>query len=442
MKPPRLLIVEDNRPLALAISALAERHDWRSVMVPTLARADEELGRGDLDLILLDLGLPDGNGLDFLRKNRGMGGVPVAVMTAHGDVENAIAARKLGVTAFFDKPVDFEKLVSFLEASSSREPSPRKADEKEAVSGKAAATALIGAAPGMRKVFQLIAQACATSEPVVVRGEIGTGKTHVACLIQEHAVRGGCHCLQALPDTDAVACDQAVAEAAGASLLIENLPALSPDAQKALINRLDHPGTEPVRLMATVDEEGLHAKVRAGKLLPELYYRLQVLEIDLPPLRDRLDDLPALASYFLGEQSGSRFRRLSSGLMEMFQKHSWPGNLHELRNLIRYLVVAHSELAELTSAHLPPSFGAQAAAPGNGQKEPFDHHLDEWLDRQLEERDGTLSYRELHADLERRLLKLLLNRHANKPSHLARAMKINRVTLRKKLQDPGEDSND
>lgn len=435
MKSPRLLIVEDNRPLALAISVLAERNGWGSESVPTLTRAGQELARGAFDLVLLDIGLPDGNSLEYLRENPEFPGVPVAIMTAHGEIGNAIVARQMGVIRFFDKPIDFDELVAFLNDFPVRARPSGALSRKRVPRSPVPATALIGAAPEMRPVFQLIAQACASSAPLVVRGEIGVGKSHVAQLIQQHTISRAGHSLQALPETEAAACREAVIQAAGTSLVIENLQALSRDAQAALLQALELPDSQPARLIATVDEEGLHARVLEGTLLPDLYYRLQILEIHLPPLRERLDDLPALASYFLGELSGNRCPQLSPEVIGVFRSHSWPGNLRELRNLIKYLVVAHPDVMCLTPACLPPYFREQGGEGDGRTESPFDRQLDEWLDRQFQKEGPGLNYKDLHARLEWRLLQRLLKRHEDKPSRLAREMNINRVTLRKKLRD-------
>ena len=438
MKLPRVLIIEDNRPLALSIAALAERHGWQGETVPTLSRAEKEWHECHFDLVLLDLGLPDGNGLDFLKRTSQRPEVPIAVMTAHGDVENAIAARQLGASQFFDKPIDFEGLVAFLNESRNaiEKPQPIKEDSSSLMS----ATALIGAAPQMRPVVQLIAQACATTVPLVVRGEIGTGRTHVARLIQQNSKLPGDALLQGLPSIGPTRCVEAVSDAAGSSLVIENLPALPLESQEALLNSLQMPGGKQVRIIATVDQEGLHAKVLAGALLPDLYYRLQVLEIELPPLRERLEDLPVLASCFLGELSASRSRSLSPSLIDSLMEHPWQGNLHELRNLIKYLVVAHPEVTRLHADHLPPYFGENRFDPGTHTQDPFEQELQKWIERKFAETGASVTYKELHGDLERRLLELLLKRHENKPSRLARAMKMNRVTLRKKLRGPGDEN--
>jgi len=434
MTSPRVLIIEDNRPLALSIAALAERHGWRGETVPTLSRAEKEWARESFDLVLLDLGLPDGNGLDFLKRTSERRDVPIAVMTAHGDVENAIAARQLGASQFFDKPLDFDGLVAFL--SESRKRFETRGSSEEDSSSLIPGTALIGGAAEMRPVVQLIAQACATTVPLVVRGEMGTGRTHVARLIQRNSKPSGETCLQALPGISPDRCLEAVAAASGSSLVIENLPALSLESQQVLLGALETPGGKEVRVIATVDDEGLHAKVLAQSLLPDLYYRLQVLEIELPPLRERLEDLPVLASYFLGELSGPRSRSLLPSLMEKLREHPWPGNLHELRNLIKYLVVAHPEVTCLGPDQLPPYFHENNGSQDQHAQDSLDEELQKWLAQKFSDAGEPPNYKDLHGDLERRLLKLLLRRHENKPSRLAKAMNINRATLRKKLQGP------
>ena len=163
---PKVLIVEDERALALAFAAAVRQSGAASELAPTAAQARKKLrDAGPFDAIILDIGLPDENGLAFLESLPATMRLPVIVVTAHGEIGNTIAARKLGVREFFTKPLDFESFTLAL-AELLRE-TPATAPGK--TSGEVPESAFIGAAPAMRTVFRHIAQACASDEPVLIR---------------------------------------------------------------------------------------------------------------------------------------------------------------------------------------------------------------------------------------------------------------------------------
>lgn len=439
MKRKSLLIVEDNRSLSLAISAMAERCGLQPTAVPTLSRAREALRGGvdGFDIVLLDIGLPDGHGLDLLKENLIAPSTHLAVVSAHGDIETTIDARKLGAAHFFDKPINFEALENFLTEYCSLSSSTESGvAPSEAGSQTSAATPLIGASAKMRPVFQQIAQACATSHAVVLRGEAGTGKSHIARLIQANSTPSKSSTFIATQQTDPGELADHLEGHPESILLIENLTSLSRKCHEQLLLGLDKLQDQAPRLIVTVGEEGLYEHVLSKQLLPELYYRLQVLEIHLPPLRERLDDVPALAAYFFGELDSNPTRQFSPELVSELQHYSWPGNLHELRNLISYLLVTHTESPLLQRDHLPPHILGQEEARGS-KHDPFSDALSDWVSRHLDNDEELPTYKELHGKLEKQLLELLMERFDHKPSHLAKALSMNRVTLRKKLQDPG-----
>ena len=192
---PKVLIVEDERALALAFAAAVRKSGAASELAPTAAQARNKLREaGPFDAIILDIGLPDENGLVFLESLPETERLPVIVVTAHGEIGNTITARKLGVREFFTKPLDFQSFTSTLSALLRETPRPGTDAPTTTRSGpnENAKSAFIGAAPAMRSVFRQIAHACACDEPVLVRGATGTGKTRVAHLLRQHSARGSC----------------------------------------------------------------------------------------------------------------------------------------------------------------------------------------------------------------------------------------------------------
>jgi len=427
-----LLIVEDNRALALAVGALAERCGLKVQSVPTLARARDLLRETSFSVMLLDIGLPDGNGLEFLETCSFEKPASIAVVSAHGEIENAIAARKLGVEQFFDKPIDFEALESFLrDHSSARATSVEKSEDSPS-----AVAPFIGASKAMRPVFQQIAQACAGSQHVVVRGAVGTGKSHVARLIQNHAgsTAKDLTDLHATAATEKGELEGVLDRSSGGTLIVENIVALSLEIQSVLVAELDRLGDDAPRLIVTVEEGGLRPLVLSEVFLPDLYYRLQVLEVSLPPLRERTEDIAALLAYFLGEKDPEGRRSVSEEIITSLKNHHWPGNLRELRNVANYLLVAGAGRERLAIEDLPPSFAEKTASEGQGRDE-FTVALEGWVSQALDDSEGDVTYRSLHDQLEGRLLTILLEKYDGKPSHLAQALSMNRVTLRKKLKN-------
>lgn len=441
MSQKNILIIEDNRSLSVALSALAERCHLAPEAVPTLAKARHRLAkqcRGAqplYDFVLLDIGLPDGHGLDLLSDNSIHPDTRVAIISAHGEIENAITARKLGAAHFFDKPVDFESLENFLtEFNQGSAAGSDQGQEQQDAHATASSPPFIGASAGMRRVFQHIAQACVTRDPVVLRGQLGTGKSHAAKLIQANTTPR--HCSSFISTTQSKPEDVAMhlLQNTRSTLLVENIEQLPIPCQQQLLVTMDKLQGDAPRLLATVDELGLHRHSQENRVLPELYYRLQVLEIHLPPLKERTDDIPALASYFLGATDGARSRQLSPELIVALQEYTWPGNLRELRNLMHHLVLTHAQCRVFRPAHLPRHFFEQ---PPSHRKDLLTATIQDWVSHKLDDAERVPTYKEIHSDLEGRLLTVLMERYGHKPSHLARMLRINRSTLRKKLNDLG-----
>ena len=420
-----LLIVEDHHALATAIAAAAERSGLETRLAPTLAKAREFLHREPMGGILLDIGLPDGNGLDLVREWQWDHKPEIAVITAHGEIENAIDARKLGIARFLDKPVDFQELEAFFDivaAASTSQPPPEQPANRFAP--------FVGASAIMRPVFRQISHACASDQPVVVRGATGTGRSQVTRLIR-HASEPDrpFHILHAssLLDEDTLA--EALDSTQGGQLVIESIGALTPALQTVLAQMLDQAKGRAPRLIVTTDEAGLLPMVSAGSLQQDLYYRLQVLEISLPRLKDRSDDIAAISDCFLGEMNTAANTHIDPDVLEIFATYDWPGNLRELRNVINFALVTSAGARLITPDHIP---GHLAGIPArHGKDDALALALEAWVDRRMETQP---SYKVLSTQLENMLLRDLLRRFDGKPSHLASALAINRTTLRSKLK--------
>lgn len=426
---PRVLIVEDERALAIAFAAAVRQAGAASELAATAAQARRILRESaPFDALILDIGLPDENGLAFLASLPEAERLPTLVVTAHGEIDNTIAARKLGVREFFTKPLDFVTFTGAL-ATILRPVAHRAAPATETDS------AFLGAAPAMRPVFRQIAHACASDEPVLLRGETGSGKTRVARLIREHS--RGKEGPFVLHSAGTAALAGALTNALGGVLVVEDLAALSPSDQALLVRGIEAADATFPRLLATVSQD-LTSAVASGAFRSDLYYRLQVLEVSLPPLRERLEDLPALADFFAAQLAPGRRIEIHDEALARLLAHPWPGNLRELRNVISFALTAAAGASVIERRHLPVYLVDPPAVPGeevdpHQLPEPLLRGLREWIETRFRQ-EFAPTYRELSETLETGLIRELLPRYGGRLARLAAELQANRATLRKRLK--------
>jgi len=409
-------VIEDEHALAVALATVVVRAGAEAVKAASGTAALEELRSGEFSLVILDIGLPDMSGLEVLREAFPEGGelpVPVLVITAHGNLENAIAARKLGVADYLVKPLDLAEFQEVL----GRYLKPVKLVENNTVDTTETETTLIGGAATMQPVFREVAHACAVSMPVVISGATGTGKSLAARVIHangEQRARKLLSLHDPLPRS-------------GGTMLVEDADALEEEDQARLLEVLD--ADTDLRVIATT-RGALHDAVTDGRFREDLYYRLNVVDIRLPDLGDRIEDVPALAQYFLGRVASDRALVFSPEVVALLQKHIWPGNVLELRNAVEYAVGVCGG-AQILPQHLPAAVVVERLPEGG----ELVQSLRMWLDGQFTEESDGMRYADLIGKLEGHLLRELLRRFDGKPTRLAAALEMNRTTLRKKCAE-------
>jgi DNA-binding NtrC family response regulator len=446
-----ILIIEDEPALATALARVCERLGWRAELRASGNAGLEALATGGFDLAILDIGLPDLSGLEVLQKARARSPqLPVVIITAHGKLENAVAARKLGAAAYLVKPLDLRELQRTLEQVLAASSAP-----VSAVAAVASDAQLLGTSPAMQRVFLEIAHACTTDAPVLLTGPTGSGKTLAARIIHQHSARRDApfvtlHC-GALQEqlleselfghergafTGAVN-DRAghIERARGGTLFLDEIGDISPTVQAKLLRFVEERaftrvgGREDIRVelrLITATNKNLRDEVKAGRFREDLFYRLHVLEIEMPPLRERTADIATVATNFL--RTATRPLALAPDTLALLERHEWPGNLRELRNILEYAAAVCTGPV-IQPVHLPRELrdSAQTAPSPDARLTAV---LGEWLDARLAE---TATYREMHETLESLALRHLLARFDGKPTVLARETKMNRVTLRKKV---------
>src|SRR5882724_5891920 len=371
-----VLIIDDEAEIRESLQTLLELEGYE---VETASTGNDGLVRaGDrpFDLVLLDLALPDKNGLNVLAElHERDSQLPVIVITAYGTVDNAVKATQAGATNFVQKPWDNEKLLADIRAAVAR----HRAEEenvqlKRALRQRYNFENIVGKGEAMLKIFDLVTQVAPSRSTILLQGESGTGKELIAKALHLNSTRRDrpfvpVNTGSMPPDllestlfghvkgafTSAVSSTKGLFEVADrGTLFLDEIGSMSMDTQAKILRVLQdrkfmHLGgvqeiQVDVRIIAATNVD-LKLLVKEGKFRDDLYYRLNVITIDLPSLRQRKEDIPPLVDFFLqrySEENGRPPRRITPEALRPLMAYSWPGNVRELENVIERAVVLSS----------------------------------------------------------------------------------------------------
>ncbi|HSK20920.1 MAG TPA: sigma-54 dependent transcriptional regulator [Longimicrobiales bacterium] len=381
----RILILEDDKLIREVVAERLSQRGFEPVVASTLAEARRLIASEHPDAALLDVKLPDGEGTEILRELVASDDVPCVMMTAHGTIESAVAALRLGALDYLEKPFSIDRVEATMRAALER---TRLRRELRSLRGPGASGRMIGTSPAMREVTDLVEKvAPADSATVLILGETGTGKGLLARTIHDLSPRADgpfvnvtCSALtESLMEselfghekgafTDARTLKRGLVEVADqGTLFLDEIAELSPGVQGKLLRFIEEKtfrrvgGTRDLvvnaRVVAATNRD-LEADVHAGRFRQDLFYRLSVLPIELPPLRHRASDVPLLVTAFMNSYSrelGRRVRHVEPEAMERLKEHDWPGNIRELRNIIeRAVLLAEGDSIRLEN--LPREF--------------------------------------------------------------------------------------
>ncbi len=399
--PIELLIVDDDEPLR---QTLARRFQRQGLKVTQASRGEEALEQAAdrrFDVALLDLNLPGMSGVELLgRLKERQPEMEALLLTAHGSVETAIQAMKRGAYDYLAKPFHLPELeVHIQKAYEKVQLARRERQWVQQLSYESPRYRLVGSGAAMRKVVQLIEKVAATDATVLIRGASGTGKELVARALHTNSLRRerplvtiNCAALQETlleselfghekgAFTGAVQAKPGLVEVAeGGTLFIDEIGETAPGLQAKLLRVLEDGhyrrvgGTREVRAdvrILAATNRPLEEEIKAGRFREDLFYRLNVVTIDLPPLCERRQDIPELIEHFLGtRQLGARRYQVQADALEALKRYDWPGNVRELANVIeRAQILAEEHL--ITLDDLPESLVEPIAFAGTSGGNP------------------------------------------------------------------------
>jgi two-component system nitrogen regulation response regulator GlnG len=469
--PARILVADDDDGVRWVLEKGLREAGYDVTAVRDSAAALSSAAAEPYDLIFVDVRMPGLDGLSVLSQLRSSRpDVLVIVMTAHGTMETAIQAMQRGAYDYLAKPFDIDEVLLLAErALTARRLTQEVASLRTGLQDVWEFGALIGRHPLMQEVYKAIGRIAGSDVTVLLRGESGTGKEQVARAIHHYSRRAGrpfvAVSCAAIPSTlleselfghekgaftDARERKLGKFEVAhGGTLFLDEVGDMPPELQTKLLRALQERsfervgGHEPIRVdvrIVAATNRDLEALIKAGRFRDDLYYRLNVMTVELPPLRERRRDIPLLVDHFLAKYAGELgSRAVSAEALDRLVGHDWPGNVRELENVVqRAMVLAAGGV--IVPEHLPigPVSAAASVAVDATLEDIIERRLLECV-RGLRERGSANLYDLVVGLVEKPLFRAVLRETGGNQVRAAQLLGINRNTLRKKLTEHGID---
>ncbi|MCW9043048.1 MAG: sigma-54 dependent transcriptional regulator [Pseudopelagicola sp.] len=438
-----VLVADDDRTIRTVLTQALTRAGCKVHATSSLTTLMRWVSEGKGDVVITDVVMPDGNGLEMLPKiSQDRPGLPVIVISAQNTIMTAIQAAEAEAYDYLPKPFDLPDLMKrtgkALELKR-RAPSATPADEE-----RPDELPLVGRTPAMQALYRLVARVMNTDLPVLISGESGTGKSLIAREIHDFSDRRTMPfvVVDGADLSDLEGPSRILAKAKGGTVLFDEVGDFDDEVQARIVRMIDNPGEYSPRFMAT-SQRDLGDQMDKGNVRQDLYYRLNGATIHVPSLRERVDDIPLLVEHFLTrtERDGAQTRVFSQEALELFRAYSWPGNVRQLENAVKRLVLtARSE--EINQLEAESVLGAQPQVGpllGGEDTEKLSasvaRHLRRYFDLHGKMLPPAGLYARILKEIEMPLIEIALDATGGNQAKCADLLGINRNTLRKKITD-------
>ena len=470
-----ILVADDDRTIRAVVSRALDRLGYAVRTTGNASTLWRWASEGEGSLVITDVVMPDGDGLDLLPRLRtARPDLPVIVMSARNTLMTAIRANERGAYEYLPKPFDLNELTDTVQRALALPGEPVRATDEGPASEDS--LPLIGRSPAMQGVYRVLARLMATDLTVLITGESGTGKELVARALHDFGKRSErafvAINMAAIPRelieselfghekgafTGAAARSAGRFEQAnGGTLFLDEIGDMPIEAQTRLLRVLQQGeyttvgGRRPIRAdvrIVTATHRDLPSLIKQGQFREDLYYRLNVVPLRLPPLRERLDDVPLLVRHFLArvQAEGLPAKTIDATGLAHLRSHNWPGNVRELENLVRRLAALYTEdviddkivAGEIGNAREHAQF--EGLAGGNGFGDSVDRHVAHYFAAHKGALPAPGLYGRVLREIERPLILHTLTATRGNQVKAAQVLGLNRNTLRKKIRDLGID---
>ncbi|MFQ5617945.1 MAG: nitrogen regulation protein NR(I) [Rhodospirillales bacterium] len=471
MAAPTILIADDDDAIRTVLNRALGRAGFDVRTTGNAATLWRWVSDGEGDLVITDVVMPDENGLDLIPRIRKIRPtLRVVVMSAQNTLLTAVKATERGAFEYLPKPFDLNELVRVVRRA--LEDPKMASGERPGDTGQEAPEEqlpLIGRSPAMQDIYRILARVMPTDLTVMISGESGTGKELAARALHDYGKRRGgpfvAINMAAIPRelieselfghekgafTGAVTRSVGRFEQAqGGTLFLDEIGDMPPETQTRLLRVLQEgeyttvggrtPMRADVRIIAATHHD-LRQLIRQGLFREDLYYRLDVVPIRLPPLREHTEDIPELVRHFLSRAAAQNlpWKIIDNAAMKRLKSYRWPGNVRELENLVRRLAALYSEEVigvDVIEAELADIPAATAEPEGEGLARSMEHHLRTYFSAHGNDLPSAGLYERVLKEVERPLLTLTLQATRGNQIKAADVLGLNRNTLRKKIRE-------
>lgn len=470
MSEGTILIADDDRAIRTVLNQALGRAGYDVRTTGNAATLWNWVSNGEGDLVITDVIMPDESGLDMLPRIRKLrSDLPIIVMSAHNTLSTALKATERGAHDYLAKPFDLNELTSVVRRALAR---PKTADITPHTAEDDDEMPLVGRSPAMQEIYRVLARLMPTDLTVMIMGESGTGKELIAKALHDFGQRRRgpfvAINMAAIPrdliESELFGHEKGAftgansrhsgrfEQAQGGTLFLDEIGDMPPEAQTRLLRVLQEgeyttvggrvPIPTDVRIIAATNRD-LRQQIGQGLFREDLFYRLNVVPLRLPALRERLDDVPDLASHFLTQavQEGLPQKSIDTRGLERLKRYNWPGNVRELENVIKRIAALYSEeligveVIEAELADASHQAGTDTAIAADNLSGAVEAHLERYFAAHNDGLPPTGLYERVLKEIERPLLSISLAATKGNQIRAAELLGLNRNTLRKKIRE-------